>query len=112
MITEPSERDTQKLLVRILRDWGYRVCVTSNRRRTSNTPGTADVFVLVSKYWWIALEIKSRKGKTSKRQAEIEHEGGSYVIRSVAEGFETVRRISEAMEKVRRLAVKGIATSA
>jgi hypothetical protein len=106
---EPTERDIQKPLVKLLREFKYRVCVTSNRRRTSNTPGTPDVFVLVSKYWWIALETKSRKGKTSTKQAALEHEGASYVIRSVEEGFTTVRRITEAMEKVRRLAIKGLA---
>ena len=103
-----TEREIQKPLVDLLRKFRYEVCVTSNRRKTSNTPGTPDLFVLVSKHWWIALEVKSRKGKLSDKQLALEHEGASYVIRSVEEGFATVRLITESMEKVRRLAIKGL----
>jgi hypothetical protein len=100
-LIEPTERQIQEPLVKLLRKFKYGVCVTSNRRHTSNTPGTPDVFVLVSNYWWIALEVKSRKGKVSKQQAALEHEGGSYVVRSVEEGFETVRRVTEALDNAR-----------
>ena len=64
----------------MLRDLGFVVSVTSNARRTSNSPGTADIFVYKGAGSWIAIDFKAPspgrpKGEMTKKQKEMWRKG-------------------------------------
>jgi len=84
-----TERETQRQIVDALRRAGCLVCVTSNRERTANTPGTPDLFV-----WragrWTALEVKSPSGKLTAKQSALVESGAVHVVRSVEEALRAV----------------------
>lgn len=88
-MTNLSERETQTLTVATLRKIGFLVCVTSNRKRTSNTKGTPDLFVHIKDHLWLAMEIKGTGGKLSKEQAFLKDVGTSIVITDVEDAVQT-----------------------
>ena len=77
-----TEREIQKLAVKILRSAGFKVYVTSNRRPTANTEGLPDVFAWFRGKWY-ALECKSDTGKPTPKQQELIDLGASILIDSV-----------------------------
>src|SRR3990167_9724015 len=96
------ERDIQRRGVELLRQAGFTVCETSNRRRTLNTSGTPDLFVSVGGKLWIGIEVKARGGKLSKAQARLAHMGHIYVCINEDGILDTALRAREASRQVRR----------
>jgi hypothetical protein len=88
-----TEREIQTYAVKVLRKLGFTCCVTSNGRRTANTRGTPDVFVLIGKGYWIGLEFKSPTGLVSKEQYDI----NPHVARSIEEAVSTTMRAKDAL---------------
>ena len=80
-----DEHEIQKYAVMALRKIGFTCCVTSNRKKTSNTRGTPDVFVNISNYHWTALEFKQPDGKVSKTQKQLVDNKLSYIVTSAEE---------------------------
>ena len=84
-----TEREIQRRIVDALRKAGCLVCVTSNRERTANTPGTPDLFV-----WrdgkWTALEVKSPDGRLTAKQSALVESGAVHVVRSVEDALQVV----------------------
>lgn len=79
-----TERDIQRETVAMLRKNNFTVIVTSQGRRSSNTPGTPDLFVWVNDRW-IAFETKKPGGKVSKEQEKLYSERKSHIYTSVLE---------------------------
>ena len=83
-----TEHTIQNLAVACLRKIGFTVCVTSNRKRTSNTKGTPDTFVNIKGAVWISLEFKQANGKVSIEQLALQQNGMSYVVTSAEEAVQ------------------------
>jgi hypothetical protein len=83
-----NEHDIQKFAVIALRKCGFICCVTSNRKKTSNTKGMPDVYVHISKGAWVALEFKQPKGKPSKEQLKLSEQGYSYIVDNIDTAIE------------------------
>ena len=79
----PNEHEIQNLAVKALRKIGFTCIITSNRRRTSNTKGTPDVYVYMEHGYWIGLEFKQPKGKLTVEQTALNSDGSVYIVDSV-----------------------------
>ena len=92
-----NEHTIQNLAVAMLRKIGFTVCVSSNRKRTSNTKGMPDTFIHIKSKEWIAIEFKQPRGKISLAQARLERADMSYVVDNVEEAIQICikERISE-----------------
>ena len=75
-----NEREIQKKAVDHLRQAGFTVIVTSNRKKTANTKGAADIFVNIYRSVWIALDTKTPTGKLSEEQQKLVDEGKVYIF--------------------------------
>ena len=86
-----NEHDIQREAVDLLRDEGYIVCVTSNRRHTANTKGTPDVLVALHSALWLGLEFKQPGGKLTQEQETLYAHGNIRVVTSAKEALKAVK---------------------
>ena len=87
-----NEHDIQREAVKVLRDKGYRVIVTSNNRRVrSATRGLPDVLVAVGRGLWVGLEFKAQKGALTEEQTRLMREGNIHVCRSSVEALAAIQ---------------------
>lgn len=84
-----TEREIQRLAVQRIRENGFLVTLTSNRRATANTVGTPDCAVYVGHGYWIQLDFKSSNGRLSERQKELQALGAVHFPRSADEAVRT-----------------------
>jgi hypothetical protein len=82
-----SERAIQNLAVAMIRKIGFTVCVSSNRKRTSNTKGMPDTFIHIKGRKWIGMEFKRPEGETSLAQAKLAKANMSYVVDNVEDAI-------------------------
>jgi hypothetical protein len=73
-----TERKIQNKTVDLLRQAGYTVMVTSNKKKTSNTKGMPDIYVCLYRNHWIALDTKTPTGGLSEEQKALSEEGKVY----------------------------------
>jgi hypothetical protein len=83
-----NEHNIQNLAVAMLRKIGFTVCVSSNRKRTSNTKGIPDTFIHIKGKKWVAIEFKQPRGKISLEQLRLERADMSYVVDNVEEAIQ------------------------
>jgi hypothetical protein len=87
--SEMNEHEIQSLAVAALRKIGFTCCVTSNRKRTSNTKGTPDVFVHIGNAGWLAIEFKRpHGGRISSEQAKLNTLKNSYIVDNIDDAIE------------------------
>lgn len=83
------ETQLQHLIVHELRRAGWTVCVTTGReRRRAVTRGLPDVFVyLPAIRAWVALEVKTERGRVQPSQEPLIASGAAHIVRSVEDAF-------------------------
>jgi hypothetical protein len=87
-----SERSIQQAAVKLLRENGYLVLVTSDNRKAHHTKGLPDIIVAVGRGLWVGLEAKSDTGKLSEEQEQLMRQGNIHVFRSPLEAIQAVKR--------------------
>ena len=78
-ISYKAESEIQRNTVDYLTQSGFKVLITSNRKRTNNTPGTPDIFCNVYADLWIGLETKKDGGDVSEEQERLYEDGKIYI---------------------------------
>ena len=90
-----NERELQRSCVREFRKLRFIVVETSNRRATTNTRGTPDIFVYTGEGKWTALEFKMpspgrSRGSISIEQERFEKAGAVHIVTSIHAAFKSV----------------------
>ena len=77
-----TERSIQTAAVKLLRENGYLVLVSSDNRRTHHTKGLPDVIVAIGRGLWVGLEAKSDTGKLSAEQERLMRDGNIHIFKT------------------------------
>ncbi len=86
-----NERELQRMAVDALRQIGYTVLVSNNRRKTSNSKGMPDCIVYDERRRWIALDFKNPNGsRLSKEQEVYQKLGMIFYPTSIGEALDIV----------------------
>lgn len=98
LVPNPKEHVTSKLIVESLRKLGfyaYRTDTPGRRGYAFHDRGLPDVFVaLPGSPYWIALEIKRKRGgKILDAQRELADAGCSFIVRTVEEAVNLCMRL-------------------
>lgn len=90
----PTEKEVQRQIVMLLRQLGYTVHETSQRRASGVSIGLADLFV-TKRGWgvWLALECKrNEKSRLSPEQMALVDAGMIHIVWSAQMALDVVRK--------------------
>lgn len=89
------EREIQTRAVRLGRELGWTILVSSDRRATASTRGTPDVWVHVFGALWAGVEFKSPIGRVRKEQQEMADDHMVALVRSVDEFLDALKVLEQ-----------------